>query len=187
MRGRPCDGSVPKKRTWSGNGVREEEVRRSQEERRRLARIEGVWAAAAIGSAKCSTGGVEGRGRLEEVEEFNIGGGENWEIFGGFLNNIYFLVDPFPLLLSPFLSFLKPIVLYIPKMGPICFGFKVYRIGETNYSTHASGDGLIKQNDMVLGGLRVCLLLTNFFILVFLVWVWLVRIERESRIVDVHV
>jgi hypothetical protein len=63
----------------------------------------------------------------------------------------------------------------------------VYRIGETNYSTHASGDGLIKQNDMVLGGLRVCLLLTKFFILVFLVWVWLVRLERESRIVDVHV
>jgi hypothetical protein len=95
MRGRPCDGSVPKKQTWSGNGVREEEVRRSQEERRRLARIEGVWAAAAIGSAKCSTGGVEGRGRLEEVEEFNIGGGENWEIFGGFLNKYIFSCGSF--------------------------------------------------------------------------------------------
>jgi hypothetical protein len=42
-------------------------VRRSHEETRWLARIEGVWAGAAIGSAKCSTGGVEGRGRLEEV------------------------------------------------------------------------------------------------------------------------
>lgn len=38
----------------------------------------------AVPSAR-STGGVEGRGRLEEgVGEFNIGGGENWEIFGGF-------------------------------------------------------------------------------------------------------
>lgn len=44
-----------------------EEVRRSHEERRRrLARIGRPWAGAAIGSAKCSTGGVEGRGRLEE-------------------------------------------------------------------------------------------------------------------------
>jgi hypothetical protein len=65
--GRAMAGSGPKKRTRSGNGTREEEVRRSHEETRWLARIEGVWAGAAIGSAKCSTGGVEGRGRLEEV------------------------------------------------------------------------------------------------------------------------
>ena len=43
-----------------------EGARRSHEERRRLARIGRAWAGAAIGSAKCSTGGVEGRGRLEE-------------------------------------------------------------------------------------------------------------------------
>jgi hypothetical protein len=61
---RPRDGSGPKKRTTSGNEAREGEVRRSHGERRWLARIEGVWAGAAIGSAKCSTGGVEGQGRL---------------------------------------------------------------------------------------------------------------------------
>ena len=43
-----------------------EGARRSHEERRRLARIGRAWAGAAIGSAKCSTGGVEGQGRLEE-------------------------------------------------------------------------------------------------------------------------
>ena len=61
-----------------------EGARRSHEERRRLVRIGRAWAGAAIGSAKCSTGGVEGRGRLEEeggLGEFNIGGGEKWEIF----------------------------------------------------------------------------------------------------------